>query len=134
MKLRITIEGKTYEVDVDILEDDGAHAAGGAAPVYTPPAVASAPPPVASAPAAAPRPAPAAPSAGAKSFPSPLAGTIRAINVKPGETVAKNQEMIILEAMKMETAISAAFDGKVKAILVNVGDAVQAGQALIEFE
>lgn len=133
MKLRITIEGKSYEVDVEILEDYGAHVGAGAAPVYTPPAVASAPPPVPSAPAPAPKPS-AAPSAGAKSFPSPLAGTVRAINVKPGDSVAKNQEMIIMEAMKMETAISAAFDGKVKAVLVNVGDAVQAGQALIEFE
>lgn len=131
MKLRITVEGKTYEVDVEVLEDDAAgHAP---APVHAPPPVVAAPAtPRPSTPASA---APAPPAAGGgKVFPSPLAGTIRAINIKPGDTVARNQEMIVLEAMKMETSISAAADGIVKAILVNVGDAVQSGQGLVEFE
>ena len=128
MKLRVTVEGKAYDVDVEILEDSGA-AAGAPAPAYAPsrPPVAAAPAAMASAPAAAPV------AAGAGVFPSPLAGTIRGIKVKPGDTVAANQEIIILEAMKMETAVSAPHAGTIKTVLVNVGDAVLTGQPLVEF-
>lgn len=41
---------------------------------------------------------------------------------------------MILEAMKMETSVNADKAGTIKAVLVNVGDAVQSGQALVEFE
>jgi len=129
MKLRITVEGKVYEVDVEILGEQ--------APAPPPPSAGGAPPPPRpAAPAiSAPPPAPAASSGGGgKTFPSPLAGTVRAIHVKPGDEVAINQEIIMLEAMKMETSVSASAAGKVKAVLVNVGDSVTSGQALIEFE
>jgi biotin carboxyl carrier protein len=128
MKLRVTVQGKVFEVDVEVLEGE---VNGAPAPAPAPaPRTASAIP---AAPAPAPAPAPAAP-AGGKVFPAPLAGTVRAINVKPGSQVNLNDEMMIVEAMKMETSVSAPHAGKVKAVLVNVGDAVQAGQGLIEFE
>jgi biotin carboxyl carrier protein len=127
MKLRVTVEGKSYDVDVEILEGAPVAAPAPAAPMSAP----------ASAPAAPPKPAaPKAPATagGASVFPSPLAGTIRAIKVSVGDTVAHNQEILILEAMKMETPVAAPKAGRIKAILVSVGDAVQTGQALVEFE
>jgi methylmalonyl-CoA carboxyltransferase small subunit len=45
-----------------------------------------------------------------------------------------DQEVMILEAMKMETSVSAAAAGTIKSVLVNVGDAVSSGQALFEYE
>jgi len=129
MKLRITVEGKVYEVDVEIVGEEI-----GALPVAAP--MTPAPTPIlASAPRSAPPPsAPAASSGGKGVLPSPLAGTVRVIKVKPGDVVAVDQEVLVLEAMKMETGVSAASAGTIKAILVNVGDAVTAGQALLELE
>ncbi len=137
MKLRVTVQGKTYDLDVEILEDQSGMAAPAApvpsAPVSNAPAPAS-PPPASPPPSAAPQAPSAAPSAGGNTFPSPIAGTIRAIQVNPGDKVEANQEMFVVEAMKMETSVSAPSAGTVKAILVNPGDNVQAGQALAEFE
>lgn len=136
MKLRVTVEGKVYEVDVEVIEEEGgaAPAAPAAAPATAPapaPAKKAAPAPAAAAPAA---PKPAAAPTGGKVFPSPMAGTIRAIHVKAGDTVSKDQELFTLEAMKMETAVAATAAGTVKAVLVDVGAPVQSGQALLELE
>ena len=131
MKLRITVEGKIYEVDVEIV---GEQAPPMQAPAAQAPAASAPAPRPTSAPAPPPAAAPRASGSGGKIFPSPLAGTVRAIHVKPGDTVATDQDVMMLEAMKMETSISAPSAGTVKAILVNVGDAVTSGQALLEFE
>jgi glutaconyl-CoA/methylmalonyl-CoA decarboxylase subunit gamma len=131
MKLRVTVEGKTYEVDVEIVGEQppaGAPAPSSSAQ-FAPRPAATAPPPPSAAPAA-----PKAASGGGKTFPSPLAGTVRTIHVKPGDTVELDQEVMILEAMKMETSVSASAAGTIKAVLVNVGDAVTSGQPLFEFE
>lgn len=134
MKLRITVQGIQYEVEVEVLEDSEQH---GAAPSPTPqvaparPVAVAAPSPAAPPPPAA---APKAPSSGGKPFPSPLAGTVRAVNVTVGKQVNANDELFVLEAMKMETSVCAPTGGTIKAILVNVGDAVQSGQTLVEFE
>lgn len=131
MKLRITIESKTFDVEVEVLEG------GPATPLPVAPrpaAVASSAPravssssPVSSGPAAAPA------AGGGKVFPSPLSGTVRAVKVKPGDTVAANAEVLVLEAMKMETSVYAPSAGTVKAVLVKEGDTVQAGTGLLEF-
>lgn len=129
MKIRVTVEGKSYEVDIDILDD------GGMMPrpqiVAPPPPRPAAPPPAAAAAHAAPKP-PAA--AGEKALAAPLTGTIRSIRVKPGDEVAQNEEMMTLEAMKMETGVFSPRAGKIKAVFVSVNQAVQAGQPLAEFE
>ncbi|MRR31962.1 biotin/lipoyl-binding protein [bacterium] len=98
---------------------------------------------VTAAPVAAPKPAaaPARPAAAAavtvadasKAVTAPLPGTIVAISVKEGAAVKFGQELLVLEAMKMKNSIRASRDGKVKAILVNVGDQVRHGQALVEY-
>ena len=65
---------------------------------------------------------------------SPFSGTVAKISAQAGQTIQVNDVLLILEAMKMETVITAPIAGKVAKINVNVGDAVQQGQVLIEFE
>ncbi|HVI11200.1 MAG TPA: acetyl-CoA carboxylase biotin carboxyl carrier protein subunit [Candidatus Binatia bacterium] len=65
---------------------------------------------------------------------SPVAGIVTRLNVKAGQNVGVGDVAIIIEAMKMENNIAVPADGRVKSILVKPGDAVAAGQILIEFE
>jgi len=129
-KLRITLEGKTYEVGVEVA--DGSVAA---APVAAPVAAApiAAPAPAAAAPAPAPAPVAAAPvAAGAGAIICPMPGTVFKIRVAVGEQVAAEQELVVLEAMKMESPIYSHAAGTVAAILVKEGDSVSEGQVLIQ--
>lgn len=94
-----------------------------------------------------PKPAPAAPApvetkaalasatpAGAKTVMAPLPGTITRVTVKVGDTVNAGDTVLLMEAMKMENNITAEFGGTVKAILVEPGNQVQSGQALVELD
>ena len=65
---------------------------------------------------------------------SPFAGTVVQVSAQAGQTIQVNDVLLVLEAMKMETVITAPIAGKVAKINVNVGDAVQQGQVLVEFE
>jgi len=102
------------------------------APVQTP--VQPKPQPVAEKPAAAPVQTPVQPSisTGAKTITAPLPGVVLDVKVQIGQRVENNQPVVILEAMKMESEIYSHSAGIVKNILVNKGDAVNDGQALIE--
>ena len=91
-------------------------------------------------PAAAPRPASGekviaspAPKAAANGTPvkAPLPGTVLDINVTVGQEVKAADTVVVLEAMKMENAIKAGVDGKVAAINIAKGDAVQADAVLL---
>ena len=132
MKLQIGIDGKNYEVDVEVLEDDAAPRTPGYLPSF--PGSATVPSvPVAT----APRPAPAAEDANvdeAKVCRSPVAGVVLRVNVKPGQVLQPNDLMIVLEAMKMETNVTAPNAGKVKKVSAQSGDAVKVNQILVEFE
>lgn len=137
-KLRVTVEGKAYDVTVEIL-DQGAEGspfnpiavAGAKAPAA--PVVSA---PIASASVSAPVSAPAAAAApaGPGSVVSQLAGKIVSINVKEGDAVKEGDVLLAVEAMKMNTYINAPRAGKVKKVNVAVGDAVNEGQSLIEIE
>jgi glutaconyl-CoA/methylmalonyl-CoA decarboxylase subunit gamma len=124
--LRITVDGKPYDVVVeDVTEEPGGT-------LYPSPgtmaqaAQAATPSP---APAA---PAPAAPAAGTDNDKlAPLGGVVIEINVKAGDTVKAGDKIMTIEAMKMKTAVSAHRDGTVETIPVKVGDAVDAGQVLM---
>ena len=73
-----------------------------------------------------------APAAGAGNpVKAPLPGTINAINVKVGDTVAVGQVVIVLEAMKMQNNIEAETAGTVTSILVNQGDSVMEGAVML---
>jgi biotin carboxyl carrier protein len=139
MKLRITVEGKAYDVDVEILpEGQGNTAPVAARRVVAAPAVAAAPtvPPA----AAVAAPVPAAPLSGGSTASSdqvvkaPIAGTIIEIKVGVGDAVGVNQVLVVMEAMKMETNIASPVAGKVAAIKVAPREAVNAGHVLVELE
>lgn len=132
-KLRVTVEGKAYEVQVEVLEESG-NQAPVAAPAPAPVAAPSAPSSPVAAPSPAPAPsAPAAP-AGPGVIASPLAGRVVAVNIQAGQEVKEGDQLLTLEAMKMNTFVFANKAGKVSAIHVQVGDAVEEGQALIKIE
>ncbi len=127
MKLKITVDGKVYEVEVEVSEPEPL------GPAYVPPVgqarVPAAAPPAA--PAARPGPAPVADEG--KVCRSPIAGTVAKVPVQVGQLIKVNDVLLVLEAMKMETVITAPIAGKVAKINANVGDFVQSGQVLVEF-
>ena len=118
-KLKITLEGKTYEVGVEVVGEAAAAAPVAAAPV-------------AAAPVAAAAPAPAPVVAGAGDIVCPMPGVVFKIKVAIGDTVAADQEVMTIEAMKMESPICASTAGKVAAILVKEGESVSEGQVLVQ--
>jgi len=123
-KFNITVNGKSYEVDVEEI--------GGTAPSYVPAPAAAAPAPKPSAaPAPKPSAAPSAPVAGATNVTAPMPGTIMSVKVKVGDTVNEGDLVCILEAMKMENEIFANASGKVVGISVNNGASVNSGDVLV---
>jgi biotin carboxyl carrier protein len=140
-KFRITVNGETYEVEVEDLGGDAPvrRAPVAAAPVSTPTAApVSAPQPTAAPKPAAPKPEakPAAKPAvaGEKDVTAPMPGTILDVKVNVGDTVDAGSTVLILEAMKMENEIAAPAAGTVKAIHVSKGAAVNPGDVLISIE
>jgi methylmalonyl-CoA carboxyltransferase small subunit len=133
LKLQIAIDGKTYEVDVEIAEDDTQLRM---YPAYVPPESSTANgAPVA--PAAGPRPLPAGTEVVAdesKVCRSPIAGVVIRCNAQTGQQIQPNDLLLVVEAMKMETNVTAPAAGTVKNIKVQPGDAVQIGQVVVEFE
>ncbi len=122
MKYRITIDGKTYEMEVERM--DGA----AAAPSSTKPA-ASVVPVAAPAPAAPVKTsAPAATVSSTQN--SPMPGTILRVLAAVGDQVTKGQPILVLEAMKMENEITSPKDGKLTALFAAAGDAVPGGAPL----
>lgn len=128
MKLKITVHGVAYEVDVEVLDAENDFMQASPLPAaYAP----HAPMPAQAAPMAA----PAAPPRGAAgdNVISPIAGTVLEVKVKAGDEVKNGQELLVIEAMKMETAIAAHRDGTVKAVPVAAGDSVRENELLVEF-
>ncbi len=123
----VTVNGTKYDVEIQ----------GGKAAAVKKPQIASAPEatglsvtpktPIATKPAAVPA------ATGAK-VTCPLPGTVIAIKVKEGDTVAAGQTLVVLEAMKMENNIDAERGGVVKQILVSAGATVMEGDVLIVIE
>lgn len=71
-------------------------------------------------------------SKGAGVVKAPLPGTILSISTKVGDVVKSGDNLLVMEAMKMENNIKAHTAGKVTALKVNVGDAVLEGDVLVE--
>ncbi len=125
-KLRITVKGQTYDVIAEILDDEIASPARSAsvpvAATHTDvPAAAPAPTAKSSAPA------PAAQG----DLPSPIAGTVVSVQKPVGSSVAEGDVVMVLEAMKMNTEVTAPGSGKVTAVHVAVGQNIEEGQALM---
>ncbi len=124
-KLRVTVDGKSYDVVVESLDELGKPAAfQQQAPAFQQTSIA--PPP-----ASAPKQASAPVAAGAGSVTSPLAGRIVSVDCQVGQKVASGDQLVTVEAMKMNTFVYAQADGTVSAINVAAGDAVEEGQVLV---
>ena len=127
MKLKITVDNKLYEVEVEAAEPEPAQPPGY---MYTPTAV--------RVPAAVPSrqatPSSAEPVDEDKVCRSPISGIVVKINTQAGQAIQTGDTLLVLEAMKMETNITAPVSGKISKINVAQGEGVQSGQVLVEFE
>lgn len=134
MKLKITLEDRTFEVEVEVAEADhsalppaypvgSALLSGQVAPLAATPALAAAPG-----------------GAGApvenedKVCRSPVTGIVVKVVAQPGQALQPGDSLLVLEAMKMETHVCAPVAGKVKAIRIKEGANVQAGDVVVELE
>jgi methylmalonyl-CoA carboxyltransferase small subunit len=131
VKLKIAVDGKTYEVEVEVAEEERPFlGTGGYMPM----------PGAAHVPAHAPTPAappadPGAPVANEdKVCRSPIAGVVVRVHAQAGQALQVGDPLVVLEAMKMETHITAPVATKVAKLNVAVGDSVKSGQVIAEFE
>jgi methylmalonyl-CoA carboxyltransferase small subunit len=130
LKLQLTIDGKTYEAEVEVLEEDPAPRPRGYLPPHAPPSTLRSlhvPPEPAAAPADG-------PVDEAHVCRSPMAGVVARIKARPGQVLARDDLIMVLEAMKMETNVTASVAGTVRTIKVAEGDGVRVNQVLVEFE
>jgi methylmalonyl-CoA carboxyltransferase small subunit len=65
---------------------------------------------------------------------SPVSGNVVRVAAQVGQSLQAGDILVVLEAMKMETNITAPSTGKISSMRVNQGDSVQAGQIVAEFE
>lgn len=136
-KFKISIDGTQYLVEMEEVgapqptPADAVPAPAAPAPAPAPAPVPAPAPAAAPAPAPEPAPAPAAPAvAGSFAQTAPMPGTILDIHVKVGDTVAANQPVMVLEAMKMENEVVAEQAGTIASINVEKGAMVNPGDTL----
>ena len=116
--LRITVNGTAYDVQVEEL--GGSSAPSASAPAAAPaPKAASAPKPAASG------------SAGAVAIKAPMPGTVVNVVVTAGQSVKSGDDLVFIEAMKMETPVKAPQDGTIATVEVSKGEAVDSGRVLV---
>lgn len=127
-QLRVTVDGKIYDVLVETFEGAQAPTVSAPVPQYVQPSQPIAAPAPSPSPAAFP--APVAATGGAP-VPSPLSGTVIDIHVKEGQAVKEGDLLITLEAMKMNTPINAPHAGTVRAITVQKGGVIEEGAPLL---
>jgi biotin carboxyl carrier protein len=122
VRLKVGIEGKTYEVDVDVADETGLDP---------------------STPVTATIQSSVLPSAGRVTASgaddgslvrSPVAGLVVRVHAQPGQEVQPGDLLMVLEAMKMETNINAQAAGKIQSVDVAPGAAVKLDQVLLRFE
>jgi len=130
VQLTLTIDGKKYVVDVEVVEGEEVRM-----PLSFPEPTST----IQSNPVIAP-PQPLTASPVTDGLPdnkvcrSPIAGIVQRVNVQVGQKLQVDDLLVVLEAMKMETNITAHTAGTVKKIMAVPGEAVKNGQTLIEFE
>ncbi len=136
--LELTVDGTTYTVRIDEpdpatpeelrVEVDGTAYTVRCSGLALPAGPAAAP----ALPAAPPRPAPARRSGGAAGqVCAPMPGTVLSVKVEVGASVAAGDTLLMLEAMKMETAVPAPSAGTVSEVLVKAGQRVNTGEPLV---
>lgn len=110
---KIKVNGKTYKVELEAMEE-----------------VASEAPKAEAKKAEAPK-AAAAPSGEGNKVLSPIQGTVISVDVKVGDKVKKGQKVCVIEAMKLENDVVSTFDGEVSEVLISKGTNVTAKAPLI---
>lgn len=128
MKYKVTLNGKTYEVEVEhgkavLLDEYEALAPAPSVSAPSAPAVVSETP-------ATPAPAPLNIASG-ETVSAPMPGNIIRVDVKEGDKVTSGQVLVILEAMKMENEIVAPKDGTVAQVVTSKGAVVETGSPLV---
>jgi biotin carboxyl carrier protein len=121
-RFRITVDGRQYDVTVDDLTEGGSL-------LYPQPGSMTVPAPSAAPAAAAPTPAAAA-AAGPGDVLSTMGGVVDAVRVAVGQAVSEGDEILIVQAMKMNMPILAPRAGTVLNVAVKPGDAIEPGQIL----
>jgi biotin carboxyl carrier protein len=129
VRLKITVDNKAYEVEVEVADADvatgvryvGGNSSGGGGVTLV-------------APAAAGGSGGKEPSDEAKAVRSPLAGVVSEVHVAPGDVVEADQAVVVLEAMKMFTTVTSPIAGTIKSVEVVKADGVKQGQLLLELE
>jgi methylmalonyl-CoA carboxyltransferase small subunit len=132
VKLKITLDNKVYEVDVEAMEPESEPLPPSG--FLMQPGVARVPAPAAAAPKPAGAPAGEANVNEDKVCRSPINGIVVKLTAQVGQSIQPGDTLLVVEAMKMETNITAPVAGKISKINVSVGDSVQNGQILVEFE
>jgi biotin carboxyl carrier protein len=128
MKLQINIDGKQYEADIEVLEEER-HEPVGASQARSVGRRMS--------PAMGHTETAAVPGAGVsddKACKSTIVGIVVTVLAKVGQDVHVGEPLLVLEAMKMESNIVSTIAGRVKSVCVKAGESVKKGQVLIEFE
>lgn len=132
MKLNITVDHKSYEVEVEVADSTQAPVA--AAPrIDTSSRIPATVLPVSNG-SAVHKPAGSGPVNEDKVCRSPVSGIVVRVTSQVGQKIQSGDTLLVLEAMKMETNITAPGAGKIAKINVKQGDAVQNGLVLVEFE
>lgn len=129
-KLRISVNGKVYDVTVQVLEDDEQVVTGAGFLSPLPPVTA---PPRSPASIPAPPPGAAVIKGDPNAILAPIAGTVQKVYVQAGSRVDAKAPVVLLDAMKMDTYIYAPRAGEVAEASVAAGDAVQVGDCLIRY-
>ena len=129
MKYKVTLNGRTYEVEVEAgkamcVAEYEAFVPAAPAPVAAPVAAPTVAAPVVTAPVAA------APVAG-EAVTAPMPGNILKVNVTAGQAVKEGDLLVVLEAMKMENEIFAPKNGTVAQVLVSKGSTVDTGATMV---
>lgn len=111
-KFLVNVNGSKYEVEVEEIDAKSVAAAPAAAEPAKPAS------------------APSKPSGNGEKVTSPMPGNILSVSVKEGDSVKEGQQLMILEAMKMENEILAPCAGRVASIMVTKGSSVESGTLL----
>jgi len=130
VKLQISIDGTLYEAEVEVAQED-----------YPPQTQDNRPAPATATIQSTVLRTPPKPGSSLESnvdesklCRSPVAGIVVRVNVQPGQQLRANDLMVVLEAMKMETNVTAPIAGKLKSVNVSPRDSVKTNEILVEFE